>query len=115
MDRLFLLIAVIVALGLCFVILPVVVNRYRYYRNRKTVICPDTGQIAEVELKTLRASLMSAIGKRWVRVKWCSLWPRRKNCAQECVNEYWSSSSERQNIRADGTERRGTDSSTIGD
>ena len=55
MDRLFVLIAGIVTLGLCFVIAPVFVNSYRRYRDRKTTICPDTSQIAEVEVKTFRA------------------------------------------------------------
>ena len=89
MDRLFLLIAGLVALGLYFVIAPVVTNTYRRYRNRKTIICPDTGQIVEVDLKAVRASLMSTLGKHSVRVKWCSLWPRKKGCAQECVKEDW--------------------------
>jgi hypothetical protein len=40
-----------------------------------------------VELKAAKASVMSAFGKHWVRVKWCSLWPRRKDCAQECVRQ----------------------------
>jgi hypothetical protein len=69
MDRLFLLIAGVVALGLYFVIAPVVTNTYRRYRKRKTIICPDTGQIVEVELKAVCAGLISALGKRWVRVK----------------------------------------------
>jgi hypothetical protein len=90
MDRLILLLAGVIALGFYFVIAPVVMNTYRRYRNRKTVICPDTGQIAEVELKAARASLLSAFGKHWVRVKWCSLWPRKKGCAEECVRQYWS-------------------------
>jgi hypothetical protein len=78
MDRLFLLMAGVVALGLYFVIAPAVVNTYRRYRKRKTIICPDTGQLVEVELKAVHAGLMSALGKHWVRVKRCSLWPRKK-------------------------------------
>jgi hypothetical protein len=89
MDRLFLLIGGLVALGIYFVIAPVVTNTYRRYRDRKTIICPDTGQIVEVELKAVRASLMSTLGKHSVRVKCCSLWPRKKGCAQECVKEDW--------------------------
>ena len=89
MDRLFLLIAGVMTLGLYFVIAPAVVNTYRRYRKHKTIICPDTGQIVEVDLKAVRASLMSTFGKHSVRVKWCSLWPRKKGCAQECVKEDW--------------------------
>jgi hypothetical protein len=54
-------------------IAPVVVNIYRRYCDRKTIICPDTGQIAEVQIKAFNAGLMSALGENWVRVKWCSL------------------------------------------
>ena len=91
MNRLFLLIIGVVTLGSYFVIFPVVAATYRRYRGRKTIICPDTGEIAEVNLKAATASAASALGKNWVRVKWCSLWPRKKGCAQECVREYWGS------------------------
>jgi len=91
MNRLFLLTAGVVMLGTYFVIAPVVADTYRRYRGRKTLICPDTGQIAEVDLKAATAGAASALGKNWVRVKWCSLWPRRKGCAQECVRAYWDS------------------------
>lgn len=87
MNRIFLLIGGIVFLGSTYVIAPVVTDTYRRYRKRRTVVCPETGQIAEVELKAVRASLMSALGKHGARVKWCSLWPRRKGCAEECVED----------------------------
>jgi predicted transporter len=89
MNRLLTLMAGVVTLGLYFVIAPVVTDTYRRFRKRKTLICPDTGQIAEVELKAVQAGIMSALGKHWVRVKWCSLWPRKKDCAQECIKEDW--------------------------
>ncbi len=100
MNRLLTLIAGVVTLGLYFVIAPVATDTYRRYRKRKTVICPDTGQIAEVELKAVQAGLMSALGKHWVRVKWCSLWPRKKGCAQECVRDNWPSPSDEQRVWA---------------
>lgn len=89
MNRVFLLIAGIAALGLYFVIVPVFVDSYRRYRNRKTIICPNSGQIAEVEAKAWRAGLMSLLGNHRARVKWCSLWPRQKGCGEECVTETW--------------------------
>lgn len=90
MNRLFTLMAGVVTLGLYFVIAPVVTDTYRRYRKRKAVICPDEGEIAEVELKAMQAGIMSAFGKHWIRVKWCSLWPRKKDCAQECIEDWWS-------------------------
>jgi hypothetical protein len=100
MNRLLTLIAGVVTLGLYFVIAPVATNTYRRYRKRRTVICPDTGQIVEVELKAVQAGLMSALGKHWVRVKWCSLWPRKKGCAQECVRDNWPSPSDEPRVWA---------------
>ena len=89
MNRLFALIAGVVTLGLYFVIAPVFVDTYRRYRNRKTIICPDTGEIVEVEIKALTAGLMALLGNQRARVKWCSQWPRKKGCAEGCVKEHW--------------------------
>ena len=86
MNGVLLLIGAIVFLGGIYAIAPVVIGNYRHYRNRRTVICPETGQIAEVDLKAVQAGLFSALGKHRVRVKWCSLWPRKKGCAEKCVD-----------------------------
>ena len=85
MNRVFLLLLGVTVLGTACVVAPVMADTYRRYRGRKTVVCPETGQIADVELKATRASLLSALGKQWVRVRWCSLWPKRKGCAEECL------------------------------
>jgi hypothetical protein len=85
MNRVLLLIAAVVGLGVLYNIVPVVTYTYRRYRGSKTVICPDTGAIVEVEAKALRASLWSAFGVQKARVKSCSLWPRRKGCEEECL------------------------------
>ena len=100
MTQVFLLIAGIVALGLIFTVAPVVLGAYRRYRQRKTTVCPETGQIVEVELKAGRASLLSLFGEHRVRVKWCSLWPRKKGCTEQCVRDNWPSlTKERNNSR----------------
>lgn len=95
MNRLFLLIAGIVTLGLYFVVAPAAVSTYRRYRGRRTIICPETDQIAEMEIKAGHAGVMALLGKQSLRVKWCSLWPRRKGCAEECVNDEWASGEEK--------------------
>jgi hypothetical protein len=103
MNRLFLLIAGVVMLGLYFVVGPAVLNTYRRYRGRRTIICPETDQIAEMEIKAGRAGVMAAFGKRDLRVKWCSLWPRRNGCAEECIKDDWQSAGEeRSNDRDQG-------------
>jgi hypothetical protein len=101
MNRVFLLIAGVVTLGLYFVVGPAVVSSYRRYRGRRTIICPETDQIAEMEIKAGQASVMAALGKHDLRVKWCSLWPRRKGCAEECLNDDWQSAEEHQHNDAD--------------
>ena len=85
MNRLYLLIAGVVALGLYFVIAPAAVSTYRRYRGRRTIICPENDQIAEMEIRAGQAGVMAALGKHHLRVKWCSLWRGRKGCTEECV------------------------------
>jgi len=85
----FLLIAGIIALGLYYMVAPIMLSTYRRYRGRRTIICPETDQIVEMELKAGRAGVMAALGRQDLRVKWCSLWPVRKSCAQECVKDDW--------------------------
>ena len=91
MTGVFLLIAGVVGLVLYFVVAPAVISTYRRYRDRRMIICPETDQIVEMELKAGRAGVMAALGKQDLRVKWCSLWPRRKGCAEECVKDDWQS------------------------
>jgi hypothetical protein len=83
-----------------------VVNTYRRYRKRKTIVCPDSGQIAEVELKAVNAGVMAAFGKHWVRVKRCSLWPRKKGCAEQCVKDSWWSKNDEKSVQSNASERK---------
>ena len=69
MNRLLVFLGGVPVLGVYFFVAPAVVASYRLYRKRRTVICPETDQIAEVEVKAGRAALMSGLGKRSVRVK----------------------------------------------
>jgi len=94
MTGLFLLIAGVIVVGLYFVVAPVVVSTYRRYRGRRTIICPETDQIAEMAIKAGHAGVTAAFGKPRLRVKWCSLWPSRKGCAEECVNDDWPAADE---------------------
>lgn len=85
MNRAFWLLLGVTIVGTTYAVAPVVTDTYRRYRGRKTVVCPGTGDIAEIDLHAKRASLLSALGKEWVRVRGCSLWPRRKGCAEDCL------------------------------
>ena len=83
--NLFVLMFGTVFLGTIYVIMPVVRDTYRRYGGRKNVVCPNSGQIAEVELTAKRAALLSAVHKHWVHVNWCSLWPKQRRCAENCL------------------------------
>ena len=100
MNRVFLLIVGVATLGLYYLVAPAVLSTYRRYRGRRTIICPETDQIAEMEIKAGRAGIMAALGKSSLRVKWCSLWPRRKGCAEECLKEDWPSMENRRSNSA---------------
>jgi hypothetical protein len=84
-----LLIAGILAMGLVFVFAPVFIDAYRKYRFRKVVTCPQTHGLAEVNLKAGRGALAAAVGRPVIRVKNCSLWPKRQGCDENCVAEHW--------------------------
>lgn len=74
-----LMIVAMLAVGGLFVFFPMA-SRYRY---KKIVKCPETDQPAEILVDTSHASPRSN-KKRWT-IRNCSLWPRRKNCTQKCL------------------------------
>ncbi len=85
-----LLIAAVMMLGLLFVLLPVALHTYQRFRHRKVITCPDAHRLAEVTLKAGRAGFMATLGKKsLLRVKGCSLWPKKKGCAEQYVKENW--------------------------
>src|ERR1700756_4845313 len=77
MNLLFLLIAGIVALGFCCIVPPYMLARYRRFRYRKILTCPETQSLVEVALDARRAFFTGIFGKSVVRVKSCTLWPRK--------------------------------------
>jgi hypothetical protein len=84
-----LLIAGIVAFGLVAVVAPIVIDVYRQYRYRKVITCPESHGLAEVTLNAGLAALGAAVGRPVIRVKRCSLWPKREGCDENCVAENW--------------------------
>jgi hypothetical protein len=87
MQAPFLVILAVVALGLLYVVVPVVVGTYRRFAGTKIPTCPATHAIAAVDLDATHAALTAAIGAPKLRVKNCSRWPEHRGCAQECVHE----------------------------
>lgn len=93
-------IAAIIAVAVCYVLLPVVADTFRRFRAKRSLRCPETGREAEVGIDAGRAALTSAFGRALLRVKNCSLWPERKECAQDCVrSESEVEEARRQNVR----------------
>jgi hypothetical protein len=78
-------IAAVVALGALYVLLPLVLNTFQRYRNKRVMACPETGGLAEVDIDSRRAALTSAIGRPLLRIKNCTLWPKKKGCDEECI------------------------------
>ena len=86
MSAPWLVIAAIIAVAVCYVLVPVVADTFRRFRAKRSVKCPETGREAEIDLDAGQAALTSAFGRALLRVKSCSLWPARKNCAQDCIH-----------------------------
>ncbi len=75
----------IMALGVVYVLLPVVLEAFFRYRLRKQVRCPVTREEAWVLVHAPRAGLSAAFGRASLRVRNCSLWPPRDNCGRDCL------------------------------
>ena len=77
----------IISLGGLFVLLPLVVHTFQRYRHKKVVHCPETGGLAEVDINATRAAISSLFSKPLLRVKNCTLWPKRKGCGEGCLRQ----------------------------
>jgi hypothetical protein len=85
MDHPFLVLAAIAALGLVYVVTPVVTQVFMQYRKTRNVTCPEEAKRAAVSIDARTAALTSAWGRPNLRVKNCSLWPQKSGCAQGCL------------------------------
>jgi len=85
------LITAIVVIGLFYVVLPFTHEVYKRFRYRKVVSCPENHRLAEVKLNARWAALTAIFRKPVLRVKSCTLWPKKKGCAEGCVRENWPS------------------------
>jgi len=75
----------IAAVGLVYVVLPVVADAYYRFRGTKTIICPETNAPADIELDAVRAAASAAVGYCDLRVVHCTRRHERHYCEQECV------------------------------
>lgn len=79
-------VAVIISLAILYVLLPLVIHTFQRYRHKRVLRCPETKGMAEIEIDAPRAAFSSAFGEPRLRVKNCTLWPKRKGCAQGCLS-----------------------------
>ncbi len=75
----------ILALAALYVLLPRVTDILARYRRAWVLSCPETGAKAELGIDASRAAFTSAFGRPRLRAKQCSLWPKRKGCAEGCL------------------------------
>ena len=57
MNAPWVVIAAIIAVAVCYVLLPVVADTFRRFRTKKSLRCPETGREAEVGIDAGRAAL----------------------------------------------------------
>jgi hypothetical protein len=79
------LFGVIVAVGVLYVLVPVMFAAYRRASSRAMIRCPDTGKSAALQFDAGHAAWTAAIGNPRLRIENCSLWPERRNCQQRCL------------------------------
>ena len=78
-------IAAIITLAVLFVLVPVVIHTFQAYRKKRVLRCPDSDRLAEGDIDASRAAVSSAFGRTLLKVKNCTLWPKRKGCAESCL------------------------------
>ncbi len=77
--------AAIMALGGLYVLLPLVIHTFQRYRNKRLRACPETGGPAEINIDAQRAAFSSAFGRPLLKIKNCTLWPKKKGCGEDCI------------------------------
>lgn len=79
-------IGAVVALGILYVVVPVIVTTYRRLRGPRQVVCPSAGQAAEIQIDAWSAAASAAFDEQpALRIRDCSRWPENERCAHECL------------------------------
>ena len=75
----------VVLIAALYVVLPVGLAMSARYRRQKLVDCPVGYRPATIRMG--RAGLAEATGIRALRrIRYCSLWPTRHDCARRCLD-----------------------------
>lgn len=73
------------AIALGYVVAPIVIGVLTRYRGRRAVDCPETRTAADIEIDAGHAARTAFPGPPELRVKQCTRWPERRDCAQACT------------------------------
>ena len=60
---------------------------YRSRRGARHVICPETGATVVVRIDAAHSIRTALSGPEYVRLSYCTRWPSRAGCDQDCVHE----------------------------
>jgi hypothetical protein len=84
----YLLLAVAIALALCFAayFLVRMLVKFVQFRGRRAVLCPEVGSVAIIRIDALHAAISSAVSDPELQVNECSRWPERRGCGQGCLS-----------------------------
>ena len=77
----------IAAIGITYGLLPVALSVFADFRKPREVICPETGEPAQVAVDATYAAMTSAVGMNRRRLNGCSRWPDRGACNQSCLSQ----------------------------
>lgn len=80
-------VAAIVGLAMIYVLFPVAAHTFQHYRKKRVLPCPEETTLAEVNVDARHAAFSSTLGKPILRVRDCSLWPKRRGCRERCLSE----------------------------
>ena len=86
MNSPFIVLGAIAALGLLYVVTPVMLHAFMPYRKVRTLLCPEKSTDANVAIDAPRAAITAARGITQLRVRNCSYWPEKRGCAQSCLD-----------------------------
>jgi peptidoglycan/LPS O-acetylase OafA/YrhL len=78
-------IPLLIAIAVVFVLLPVAIAVYRFYRVPRTVRCPRLRTTATVSVDPQRAALAAVLGSTALSATACSLLAARPGCRTECL------------------------------
>jgi hypothetical protein len=85
MTKPLLVLTAVFALGLLYVVFPVMLQTFLSYRKSRQVSCPEEKKMATIHLDAQAAAFAAARGKTKLQIRDCSLWPKEDGCARGCL------------------------------